>query len=413
MSYLHGVEIKQQEGLAVLRAGETAIIGLVGIAEQGDTELTLVTNLTDAKAKYGEDLPGTTIISALKSIYKDGNAPVLVVNVATPTMQSDMMDGANVGVESGGEFYTEIYESQIEATANSLTGLTLALTNGIKKLKDAGTFGMKVNFIIVPGYSQVQTIYMQMRTTATEIKGKAIIDLYADTVPNALVERANNHSYSDKRVILCFPNMVQYNDYKNVDVTVSLSQLLAAAFVTVHNKVGFWQSPSNTELPTVKKPVININSSLTDSGADNQLLNAQGIVTIFSANGTGIRLWGNWTSALRTPGAAELKGMIAASIVEDVIEETLLRESLRFMDKNIGYAALDFVVQSVQNFLNTQKSAGALIDGRIWFTKEKNPVANVQAGQFVFDYDFCPHPSLDRLTYESYMNIEYLNNLFK
>ncbi|MBX2903075.1 MAG: phage tail sheath subtilisin-like domain-containing protein [Chitinophagales bacterium] len=411
MSYLHGVEIKQKDTLKIFRNSETSLVALVGVAAEGDNELTLVTNLEQAEAKYGLDLPGTTILNALKSLYKDGNAPVIVLNVADATDQSDMLDGTAVGVESN-KYYTEINEESLGALGNSLSGLEAKLIAGIELLKTAeAKFGMKPNFIIAPGYSQVLSIGAKMRSVAATLKAKALIDIYAASVVDAIISRNTNYSYSDKRVILCFPNMLVLNEDFGVDVQAPLSQLLAAEFIATHEDVGFWQSPSNRELTNVKGSAVAIIGSLTDSGADNQLLNAKGIVTIFKTQGNGTRLWGNWTAAF--PTDASLKGMIAASIVEDVIEETIQRESLSFMDKNIGYAALDFIVASVQNYFNTMKAQGAILDANIWYEKAKNPIANVQAGQFVFSYDFCAHPSLDRLTYESYLNVQYLEQLFQ
>lgn len=411
MSYLHGVEILEGDETPIFRAGETSIIGLVGIAAEGDNDLTLITNLEAAIAKYGDDLPGTTILCALKSLYKDGTSPVLVVNVAESGDYADFISGGAV-TSQGGVFTTEIYQSALGVVASPIDTLQAKIIAGIDKLKlGVATFGYRPNFIIAPGYSQVLVVGSKMRTVAATLKGKAIIDLYATGVTDAISERTTNYAYSDKRVIPCTPNMFVPNVEAEVNVEIGLSQLVAAEIISTHAQKGYWVSPSNRELTSVvgsKFPVI---GSLTDTGADNQLLNAKGIVTIFKTQGSGTRLWGNWTSAF--PASANLKGMIAASIVEDVIEETISRESLVFMDRNISYATLDTIVSAVQSFFNVLKGKGAIVDGRIWYTAAKNPVAQIATGQFVFDYDYCPHPSMDRLTYQSFQNIEYLNSLFQ
>ena len=109
MAYLHGAEVVELEGLKIMRESDTAIIAVVGVAAQGDTDLTLITNLDDAKAKYGDDLEGTTIISALTRIYKNGNIPVLVVNVADATDQLDMINVGVIGFDTNdNSFYTQI-----------------------------------------------------------------------------------------------------------------------------------------------------------------------------------------------------------------------------------------------------------------------------------------------------------------
>jgi phage tail sheath protein FI len=419
MAYLHGVEILQKAGAKPFRAGDTSVVAVVGVAEQGDNALTLITSLAEAQIKYGSDAPGTTIMSALKSLYADGTSPVLVVNVAEAGDQAGFMTTAQVGVntinvvaqEPTGEFYTEIFEANLGQIPNAIPNIQTKILSGLELLLQAeAMYGYRPNFVICPGYSQVLTVGVKMRTIAATLKGKAIIDLYANSVMAALAERTQNYAYADERVILCSPNMLVYNEYAEADNTVALSQLLAAEIITGHAENGFWVSPSNRELKTVTGSVFPVVGSFTDSGAQNQLLNAKGIVTIFRTKGDGTRLWGNWTSAF--PDSADLSGMIAASVVKDVIEETISRESLKFMDKNISYATLDAICQSVRSFFYSLKSRGALINADIWYEQSNNPLEQIAQGQFVFVYDFCPYPSLDRLTYESHQNLQYLNNLF-
>lgn len=412
--YLHGVEIKQVAGGVPFRESDTAIVGLVGIAEKGAVaQAKLITNLADAVTEYGRNLEGTTIMSALESIFADGNCPVLVVNVATGTKLTNMIDTntTKVKLTSGGDLVTQVHKETLASTTG-LVNFETELITGLDVLKTTeSNLGLKSNFIIAPGYSQVMNIATKMREVAGAMKGKAIIDVYATNVAGAITKRTNDFNYADERVVLCYPNAIAYNVTEAKDVEIPLSQLWVNEMVSVHVNEGYWNSNSNRELKSIKRTKVPIISSIDDTGADTNLLNAKGIVTVFKGQGTGFRLWGNWTSAY--PTVSNHKAQVAASIVKDVIEETIKRESMNFIDKNISYATLDYIVNNVQQFFYKLKGKGALVDGVISYAQQKNPITQISQGQFVFDYSYCEHPALDRLTYESFQDINMLKSIFK
>jgi phage tail sheath protein FI len=271
--------------------------------------------------------------------------------------------------------------------------------------------GIKPNFLLIPGYSGVPTIATKMRETAEILQCKAIIDIVATNVQEALTKRNTVYTYSDTRVVLCFPNVMTFNEDEQKEVETPLSQLWVNGIIETHTNQGYWYSPSNQEIKSAIQTKVLIKSSLTDAGSDTNLLNAQGIVTVYRDRHSGFRLWGNWTSAY--PSESGHAAQIAPSIVRDVLESTIKRESIKFIDKNIDYPTLDYIVQSVQAFLYELKGKGAIIDGTIGYSLDKNPLTQVSKGQFVFEYSYCEVPTLDRITYESYQDINYLKNLFQ
>lgn len=416
MSYLHGAEIIEKLGIQTFAESDTAIPAIVGIAEKGRAnEVVLITSLEDAKTEFGRNLEGTTIMSALAEILSDKRVPVLVVNVASGAKLANMIDSPSnlVKLTGNGELVTQVHKDTIASTTG-LVNFQTELIAGLEILKTAvSNFGLMPNFIIVPGFSQVQNIFVKMREMATFFKGKAIVDIYATSVNDATIKRNTLYDFSDKRVVLTFPNVFQFSQDAGKDVEIPLSQIWVNETIKTHidkNK-GFWRSPSNVELIKVKKPKVPMVFSITDSTADNQVLNSKGIVTIVKTKGSNFRLSGNWTSAF--PVDQNHRSQIAPSIVKDAIEETIQRESYKFADQNIDYATLDLIVASVMQYLYKLKGKGAIIDGNISYSQEKNPLAQVSAGQFVFDFDYCEVPTLDRITYEAFQDLEMLKSLFK
>jgi phage tail sheath protein FI len=83
--FLHGVEVVEvNDGIRPIRTLKSSVIGLTGTAGKGQkNEATLVTNLREAVAKFGawDDTDGFTIPAALKAIYSEFKATVVVVNV--------------------------------------------------------------------------------------------------------------------------------------------------------------------------------------------------------------------------------------------------------------------------------------------------------------------------------------------
>lgn len=414
MGYLHGSEIVEQLGLATFSESDTAIPAIIGIAEKGRTdEVVLITSLPDAVTEFGRNLEGTTIMSALEEILSDKRFPVLVVNVAKGTKLTNMIDSTTTKVKLvGGEPCTQVHKESLASTTG-LVNFQTELIAGLDVLKNGvAELGMLPNFIIVPGFSQVSNIHTKMREIATFFKGKAIIDMYASSVSDAATtKRTTTYDISDKRVVLTYPNVIQYNETEAKAIEVPLSQVWVNVAIDTHIKKGFWKSPSNVELPKVIRPKVLMNFSTSDEGADNQLLNSKGIVTLVKIKGSKIRLSGNWTSAF--PVDQNHRSQIAPSIVKDVLDETVQRESYKYADENIDYPTLDTIAASVQAYFNTLKGKRAVADATIGYTQAKNIPTQLSTGKIVWDITYCENPTLDRQTFESYQDLNMLKSIFK
>jgi uncharacterized protein len=316
---------------------------------------------------------------------------------------------------------------------------------GIKALKYAfSRFGFAPKILIAPGFSYLKDVADALLAAASElsIKGVCVIDspggidpvvggsnapqvsqdalLQEPTVAAALTNRADTaaaFSESDERAILVYPNLIFTDDgadparAKVINPTVSpYSAFYAGAMAHNDQERGYWDSPSNIVMLGVLGPDYPLLMSAIDPTADTNTLNAAGIVTVYSSFATGLRVWGNRSSAY--PGETKPQQFISIRRTLDVIEDSLEAFSLQFLDRPINNALIQSILQSVNSFIALLVQRGALISGsRVTFDVDSNPPVQIAAGQLVFSVDVMPPPPLERLTYEFFVDTNLLKSL--
>lgn len=400
--YLHGVEILEGEPQAILEAGDTAVIGLVGTAPQGAVnEAKLITSADAALKEYGQDITGFTIPASLATIFNKVAAKVVVVNVLTAEKASALLTPKSKARSAAEIADTHIYE----ATLPEEVDYTKELVAGLEKLLTIDDkLGVKPNIILAPGYSQLQAVMSKMLTVAEKLEGFAVIDIVAADVQAALTARSSGtFNITNQAGVLCYPQMYRFNEHKGTNDLIGLSVYWARSKAIRDAESGYWFSPSNTELDDVAGLNAEVTSSLTDASAATNLLNGQGIVTVFRKSGMGTRLWGNWTAAY--PSAKTTECMIAPRAVRMAIREALVNASITYMDKNATSVMVDNVTGDVNDFLRTLKGQGAIKDGKCTYNPDKNPATQVAQGKMVFSFSVKFSPSLERITFEE--EIEY------
>lgn len=120
----------------------------------------------------------------------------------------------------------------------------------------------------------------------------------------------------------------------------------------------------------------------------------------------GFRLWGNRTCS-DDPQWAFLSVVRTA----DMIYESIEQAHLWAMDRPFSSQLLLDIRDSVQAYLNTLVSRGALLGGRVWLDPELNSEATLKAGQLYLNFDIEPPAPLERLTFMAYRNGEYYEEL--
>ena len=157
---------------------------------------------------------------------------------------------------------------------------------------------------------------------------------------------------------------------------------------------GYWWSPSNTQMTGLLGPDVTLYASVLDAASDVNNLNAQGIVTVFNAFGTGLRVWGNRSAAY--PTVTTPNNFISVRRTMDVIEESVELAMLQFIDQPISNALISAILASVNAFIRSLIGRGALVAGSASYNPAENPSNQVAAGQLVFDIDVMPPPPAER-----------------
>jgi hypothetical protein len=473
MAFLHGVEVIQlSAGPRQIEAVASSIIAIVGIAPKGPTQVpTLVLNDSDA-AQFGKRLPGFTIPEALDSILKQGTGGTIfvvnvfsetdhttsinneVVNVAndkfklafapvgsTPPVVTDTtntttyVDGVDYTIDEFGNGVklsatlpstihvdykklndASVSDANIIGTVNSLT----EARTGLKCLDLIyNMFGVKPKVIICPGYSHKPAVSAEMRAQATAHRAITLLDApEGTTASGAITGRGIAGTFgwnvSNDRAVLLFPKWKKPNPDPRAasDATILewYSSLMAGIIATVDNTEGYWVSPSNKQIAGVVGPERQITCSFTDSNAQNQLLNAQGIVTYINAFGTGLRTWGNRSSLY--PSDTAPQNFIPIRRTVDILLESVERGMLPFIDQPINKATIDAVRDSVNALIRTLIGRGALIEGSsCTFDPNKNPATQLAAGNIIFDINIMGPTPAEKITFNAFVDINLLSNL--
>ncbi|HUN58011.1 MAG TPA: phage tail sheath subtilisin-like domain-containing protein [Candidatus Binataceae bacterium] len=310
-----------------------------------------------------------------------------------------------------------------------------AVTNGNYSglqglLTTFGTMGFFAKVLIAPGYSQNADVADAMLALAGQIRGMALIDSPPSTTPaNAIANRGaagNAFDTSSTRAILCYPQEMFYDtglvptgvtlngttpvqEVANQNAVGPYSQWVAGAIAYQDLQNGYWWSPSNTEVSGILGPDVTLYASLLDASSDSNNLNANGIMTVFNAFGTGLRVWGNRSAGFPTITTPD--NFISIRRTMDVIEESVELAMLQFMDQPITNGLITAILATVNAFLRSLIQRGALVAGTASFNPAENPPSQIAAGQLVFDIDVMPPPPAERLTFNVYIDSTLLSQL--
>lgn len=404
-NFLHGVEtIEIDRGARPIRAVKSAVVGLIGTAAMGPINTpTIVLSEKDA-AQFGSitdvGSAGHTIAQALDAIFDHGAGTVIVVNVFDPAVHT-------VTAEAG---KTPIDASHIIGTTDVAGHRT-----GLKALDDTySMFGFNAKLLIAPTYGTLTSVTAELIVMADKLRAMALIDAPAGlTVQQAVEGRgvggAINFQTSSERAVLCYPHLKVYDPLLKADRLEPMSPRLAGLMCATDTARGYWWSPSNQDFKGVVGAERAITARVNDPQSEANLLNENGIVTVFNSFGTGFRAWGNRSAAW--PSVSHPKNFINVRRTADVLHESVEYAMLQFIDRPINDALIDDIKGSVNGFIRTLIGRGALIDGSCTYDAAKNPSTELASGHLTFDVTFMPPTPAERISFESFIDINLLSSL--
>lgn len=466
-NFLHGVEfIEVTTGSRNISLAKASIIGLVGVAPRGPKNTpVLVTNDRDA-AQFGALVDGFNIPKALDAMLKNGAGAIVVVNTLddienttavtdeaitvsnlTARLSGSPIGGISLENEDGSITYTPGVEYSIDdfgkitvldTTAIS-EGSNLLATykkfdatkvlpaqiigttdvdgdrSGIQAFKDAyNLFGFTPKIFAASEYSRINGVTSELISAANSLKGFALIEApTGTTVAQAIAGRGPastiNFKTSDKRAVLLYPGVTAYNGTKDENESRPYSDYFAGVWANSISNNGFWVSPSNKNIQNIVGTEVSISASISDATSEANRLNEVGIVTVFNAFGTGLRTWGNRSAAF--PTNTFPTNFMSVQMTADVIHESIEQAMLQFLDLPINQALIDAIRESVNAFMRSLIARGAIIDGVCKFDRSKNSNEQIASGHLVFDIEFMPPVPGERITFDSFINIELLKSL--
>ncbi|QHA95846.1 phage tail sheath subtilisin-like domain-containing protein [Pseudomonas sp. J380] len=468
-NYLHGIETTEVErGPRAIRVVKSAVIALVGTAPIGPiNELTLSQTEVD-DAKFGPDLEGFSIPEALSGIHDFGAGTVLVVNVLDPTIHRSNVEGQArqfagndlLQLQHGAlqtlvlksEDGTNTYVENADYTVNLLTGRVTRLVSGsilaagkvkadytrtdpskvtpadiigsvtaagrrtgLKAFPDSyNLFGFFPKIFIAPPFSALNSVGVALTASADEMDGITYIDAPIGTTPQQAIAGRGplgtiNFNTSSDRVRLCYPHVKIYDARTNGERLQPLSIRAAGLRAKVDNDRGYWVSSSNQELVGVIGLERPLTARVDDPTSEVNLLNENGITTVFNSFGTGLRLWGNRTAAW--PTVTHMRNFENVRRTKDVVDESIRYSSLQFVDMPITNSLIDSITESVNQFLRKLIGDEALLGGECWYDQTRNPQTEIEAGHLLFNYKLTVPLPFERGTFETEITGEYLVNL--
>lgn len=404
-SFLHGVEtIEITKGARTIQTVKTAVIGLIGTAPVEDVDVeyktinepTLILNETDAVRYFGKHKAGFTIPQALDSIFDQGAGIVIVINVYNPEKHNSVSD---------------VKLSDIIGGIEEITGKR----KGLKAFEDCySLFGYYPKTIIAPVFCEDKAVVSEMNTICNKIRAIGIADApvgasVQDVIKGRGSQGTINFNTSSERIILCYPHLKVYDSESDSIKLEPYSQRLAGVIAAKDIEKGYHWSPSNTEIQGIVGIERQLTSMINDPTSEVNTLNEAGIVTVFNSYGTGFRTWGNRSSAY--PSNTLPTNFINVRRTADILHESVEYSMLQFIDYPIDNGLIDAICETVNQFIRTLIGRGALIDGKCTFNQDKNSATEIANGHLIFDITFMPPTPAERITFESFIDIELLKSL--
>lgn len=276
-------------------------------------------------------------------------------------------------------------------------------------------YGMTPKLFIIPGYSDTRLpVGVEMIALAEKFRGVALLDTPVGTSPSGVITARGPlgnavSNTSSQRAYLLYPHLKAYDVATDSNINVPYSQYMAGVIAATDNNEGYWVSPSNHEIKGIVGVERAISFAVNDASTEANALNEKGITTVANSFGTGIRTWGNRTAAF--PTNTSPYNFISVRRTADVLHESLELAMMQFIDKPITQATIDSIRDTVNAFIRTLISRGALVDGECVYNPGKNPPTEIAAGHLTFDISFMPPTPAERITFESFLDINLLQTL--
>ncbi len=403
MAFLHGIEhLDLPADLVPVNDVVTAVIGLVGTSNAGETNVLTLCKSAKDDAQFGTE---GTIPEALKAIRfqdsKRGSALVFVVKVEPKEEAAEITPADIIG---------EIAED------GTRTGMQLFATAASK-------YGFEPMIYIAPRYSALGAVKDELILISDKTETMAYIDTpdgftYEDAIASRGTGTDAEFNTLTEGQKLLFPHFLVSNPaYIDAETTPDedkyLNKPMSAYAAGLRAKVdleeGWHVSSSNHRFTGVQGLDTDLTFSMGDPNSEANQLNAAGITTAVNLFGNGIVEWGNYTAGF--PGSAAAETFECVRRTRAIMKRAVEQAAVPFLDKPFNQANIDAIRNMVNQYLNTLVSQGKLLAGQCFYLKESNPAVELAKGHITFDIEFTPAIPMQRLTFTYKINLSNLSNV--
>ena len=457
-AFHHGTETKRIDGgTSPIYTADGAITAIVGTAPAGAVNTLTVCAAARDFLQFGGNLTGKgfTLPDAAHIWTRYGSGVAYVVNVcdpakhkttvsdeilkinpdtltaktAKPALQSGytLTDGSNALTENThytintltGEitFKTKptapkisyTYTDPTKVTEADIIGAYVAATGkrtGLELLTEGFTRqGADAKIIVVPEYDKTATVRGAMEVVAGKLKAIAYAAAPKGTTLSKALEGRGplgsiNFQTSSDRCQLFFPYVTGLLGLE------SLATHAAGLRMKTDVEQGYWFSISNRELLGVTGVEIGLTARADDPQSETNRLNEKGITTVFNSYGTGYRMWGNRLACF--PTVSHIKNFEVAQRTGDVIDESIRRFELQYIDRPIDDALIDSLLGSIRTYLGTLQS---IVGYSVDLDYDYDLADAFSKGQVPLKYEYTPKLPAERISNASVMTRKYLANL--
>lgn len=380
--FLHGAEVVQiNDGIRPIQTIKSSVIGIVGTAPLASSEFPINTPVLVSGPRQAALLGADgTLLDAYNAAFAQGVQTMVVVRVAVGGTEAE--------------------------TISNVTGTPAAGTGVYALLNAQNLTGQKPKILAAPGFTSVAVapaspVAVALIAVATRLRGVVVVDGPNTTEAAALTMF---ELYGSDRLYMVDPAVRVWDTLDSAYVTKPASGFVAGIISRMDVTHGFWWSPSNQLVGGIVGTSRPITFGISDPETEANRLNEAGIATIVRESG--FRLWGN-----RTAATDPLWAFLPVRRTADMIYESIEAAQLWAMDRPFSAQLLLDIRDSVQGYLNTLKSLGAILGGKVWLDPELNTEATLKAGKLYLDFDIEPPAPLEHLTFRAHREGSYYEEL--
>lgn len=290
-------------------------------------------------------------------------------------------------------FFEESEENE-ETLSNAVNAI-----EAFKKAKHKT--GFSPDIIIAPYYSSEAGIKAKLESIASSMNITAIIDLYANSVGEAI---SAMEDFSSKRLVAAWPQLQILNSqgkYSFVPQSPFIAGLIA--HTDGDKEYGFSDSYSNRVINGVTG-MEHFVEFVMGEDCDADRLKSAHISTCILAEG--YRTWGGETSDEDT-----IWQDLARVRVFDRIAVAAQKAAFKAVDKKSS--ELYFIKISIEELLRDLKGAKVLVGYEVSWDEERNTDANVSAGKFYLNIKMMNNPIVKLITLQFKYSDEWSEDLIK